>query len=492
MNSDNEFDKLRQLFSDEKTELPEDLKWEFSEDGIIDKMKKDKPSRRPLLIIFFLVVTCACIILSLRWSQVWNRNYLLEATQQYKLNNDRSKEPSSYVSDTIDATSNNKKSKVKAPSEQTQSTKNQQPMPLMDGKNTRSIQNTRESQFMNADGHTNPSSNMHDFIWKNEKTKATVQQKNWEHKPRIVDVEHNFSSDDQTGQHQEKATIHTGDIKMYTSNITEAALTYLPPIQVNQIQSLDKKIFPMVLQRIESKQKPSILHQNYIAFSGGITDWNMHYGSVLPERQPFEQTILSYHTQLSFTHRMRNNLTLMAGIRLQKMETRFNWNSLIENYSTITLRDTIIAVQTNAITGQQSQIRGDVDVQVNAQRQVRHFNQYQLYQIPFAIGKIWPIKQKWCIEMSVGGAVNVLAINRGRNLYRGNIIDFNDAFTPFMDNRWGFQAMGSVKLLYKVNKHIGLLMDVGVQKSMTNWSSEANVQMRPLTKNLGLGMYYSL
>jgi hypothetical protein len=123
---------------------------------------------------------------------------------------------------------------------------------------------------------------------------------------------------------------------------------------------------------------------------------------------------------------------------------------------------------------------------------VRHFNQYQLYQIPFTVGKVWPITQKWFAELSLGGAVNILAKNSGRNLYQGKIIDFNDSVTPFMDNRWGFQVMGSVKLHYRINKHYGLLIDAGLQKSLKNWSTEAYVQMKPLTKNLGIGIFYSL
>jgi len=493
MDSDNEFDKLRALFSDEKTELPDDLKWEFLEDEIMDKIKKDKTSRRPIFIIVFLLGTISLGLFVIRWLHTWQNNDAQESSKSIELKNESSEKHSVNLSDKLFTTLSKEQPELKTPDPKDQSRQNQEGKSLKTGnqqtlaKAKVPMTTLREEIF-----NLKPASNGTNFQLMNGKTTKAVDDNIIANNVVLINEAATFSSSDITIQNLEKTTYTTDGPSVYSLNIRETALAFLPIIRMEEVKSIKNDSDLILTEPIFIKQQTLSLPINYITLSGGLTFWDFQYSSLLPERNPYEKTILSYHSQLSYTHRFSNNFTFMAGIRHQKMETRLEWDAYLENYATVTLRDTIIAINTNSITGQKSNIRGDVDVNLNATRQVRHFNQYQLYQIPFAIGKVWPITQKWFAELSLGGVVNILGKNIGRNLYQGKIIDFNDSVTPFMDNRWGFQVMGNVKFHYRINKHYGLLIDAGLQKSLKNWSTEANVKMKPLSKNLGIGILYSL
>lgn len=133
---------------------------------------------------------------------------------------------------------------------------------------------------------------------------------------------------------------------------------------------------------------------------------------------PYEQALLSYHAQLSYTHRFGNGLALTMGLQYQQLETQLGWSKQLE-------------------------VRGDVELGVEATRNVRHFNQYRLYQIPLSVGKSWRLWGKWHTGISIGGAVNIFAHNRGRNVLLGELENFDGPATPFLDSRWNLHGLAT-------------------------------------------------
>ncbi len=223
----------------------------------------------------------------------------------------------------------------------------------------------------------------------------------------------------------------------------------------------------------------------------GISDWAAGYGGTPSENAPYEQTALSYYTQLSYTHRLGNNYTLTAGLQYQQLETRFAYSQLIEDYTTVTIMDTIVEIQISSLTGNKLVVWGDVEVSVDAVRNVRHHNQYRLIQVPIAVGKSWRMGKHWQADLAVGSAINVLANNQGRSIYQGELQQINGPKTSTIDNRWGIQGLAMARLGYRLNGQMGIMLDVQYQKSLTNWGSAPNLQMHPRIFNLGLGAYYA-
>ncbi len=122
---------------------------------------------------------------------------------------------------------------------------------------------------------------------------------------------------------------------------------------------------------------------------------------------------------------------------------------------------------------------------------IKHFNKIKLYQIPIAIGKTWG-SEKWQTGLLMGGTFNIYSENKGRTLYQGQVLDYDDTVTEFMTNQWGIQATLVGRLTYKISDHLGLTSGIQIQKSLNNWSKEQNTTMRPTIFNLELGLSYSL
>lgn len=491
MNSDNNFDKWRDMFSDDKSELPDDFKWEYMEDDILDKMKKEQ-SRRPVFIIVFIVFGCILFLIGIGWSYIWNNDNIQMSKEIDKIENSKSKQNTSQSSDVSIATIESKKPKT-LPIETKNQTKTNQNF---------EINNTEISET----------------VFKNniQRTTQKVVQNDYNRVPKIAEINELNEKSNQIGTNipmkEKQANINEiipkssfenelanyGNLNSTYNDQADSLLVKsvnfmaaLSLIKVNEIKSLEDNLSGILLRPTVAKQKLSKLPKNYISITGGVTSWDLNYNKVVPERDAYEKTILSYHTQLNYTHRFNNNFVFIAGIRYQNLETEFNYSTFIDNYKIIRLSDTIISVKTNAITGQQTRIKGDVDINVSANRRVRHFNRYQLYQIPLSMGKAWAITKKWSTEISLGTAVNIYAYNRGRTLFQGNILDFGGSETPFMDNRWGIEGMASLKIRYKINDQLGLLLDGSIQQSMTNWSTEDKVSLLPVQKSIGLGMYFT-
>jgi hypothetical protein len=229
-----------------------------------------------------------------------------------------------------------------------------------------------------------------------------------------------------------------------------------------------------------------------LAFTSGISNWNPGYGTAEPENAPFEQSTLSYYAQLSYTHRFGNNYTLTTGLQYQQLQAQLEWSQRIEDYGTVVLEDTILQIQVNSLTGNSTAVRGDVEVSVDATRNIHHHNQYRLFQIPLTVGKAWTFGKHWQAGLSVGGAVNLLTQNKGRSIYQGELEYMDGATTNLIDNRWGIHGLGRANVGYRINARWGVMAEAQFQKSLTDWSQVSGVPMQPEVMSFGVGVFYSL
>lgn len=241
---------------------------------------------------------------------------------------------------------------------------------------------------------------------------------------------------------------------------------------------------------LKSQEIPSRLVQGVkqIIFLSGLSMSGMGYGNNKPERHSFEKNIPSFSVQINYVQPLKNNFSFLVGLQYQQFENRLNKRESLDDHI-ITLADTILQVQNNSLTGQQNIVRGDAEVTVTAERNIRHYNKTQIYQIPLAVGKKWSF-QKWEANIFIGGAFNIYTQNKGRTLYQNEIYDYDGASTGFMNNQWKINAMASGRLTYKINQSIGITSGLQFQKSISDWSREEDVVMRPQLINMELGMNY--
>lgn len=227
-----------------------------------------------------------------------------------------------------------------------------------------------------------------------------------------------------------------------------------------------------------------------VRFSTGLLVWNWGYGKNKPERKGYELSDLSYFTQLSYTHRFRKGFNLMVGLQYQQLESQLEWAEKQNNH-TVTLENTVLEIRTDALTGQQTFITGDTEVEVEAYRVVRHHNTTRLYQIPLALGKTFEFG-KWSTDIYAGGTFNFAAQHQGRTLLNGDVIDINGRSNPILDGRFAVGTMLSGQITYQLNPKLGLGAGIQMQKSITDWSKDDNVNIRPHSIGLELGLRYRL
>ena len=227
-----------------------------------------------------------------------------------------------------------------------------------------------------------------------------------------------------------------------------------------------------------------------LSLLGGVSFWNNGYGNTKPQRDEFESNKLSYHAGLNYIHTSKNGFSFMIGIQYQQMESRFDWTGIIPDYQ-LTLTDTILEISTDAFTGEQTEIRGDVNLSVYAERKIRHFNRTRIFQIPFAVGKAWISKsEKLQLDVLAGGSFNIMSNNAGRTFYQGEIQNYNSSSNNFLSKKMKFNTLLGGRLTYYLNSNLGIMTGFQFQKSISNWSIEQDIKVRPSWVNLSLGLAY--
>lgn len=251
---------------------------------------------------------------------------------------------------------------------------------------------------------------------------------------------------------------------------------------LEEITIIDKTISP------PQKSTTVTPLKNRIHLSSGIGFWNNNFGNIIPEYASFEQTILSYYGALHFTSEMKKNYFFSLGIQYQQLESRLDWSTTIEDYEVV-LEDTIKTILNNLILGEVQIIRGNVTLNVNAQRNVRHFNKIQLYQIPLAVGKRWRLKN-WEAAIQMGATLNIASLYQGRTIQLEQLIEIASNTHPFIESQWKIHASAGGQVSYYLNNHIGVSANIQYHRSLDDWSKSSEFSMFPSILNLGLGMNY--
>lgn len=262
----------------------------------------------------------------------------------------------------------------------------------------------------------------------------------------------------------------------------------IPPVVVQT--PIQEVALPIVALSTEPSCPAFKTRSSQVWLTGGASWWSAGYGNTKPERAEFEQAILSSQGQFSYVQPVKKSLFLLVGLQYQQLENRLNWNTQIGDYE-LTLEDTIIQIRRNAITGEETEIRGDVTLTVPAERQVQHYNSFSLLQMPLGIGKTWG-KGRLQSHLLVGGVANLSFSRQGRTLYQAELIDYDDSSSTIWTDKLSFSAMLSGGLSYRITDRLGLVTLVQYQHSLSNWSTEQEITMRPRILNGSLGINYSL
>lgn len=244
-----------------------------------------------------------------------------------------------------------------------------------------------------------------------------------------------------------------------------------------------KTAYPYPPQKVASKSS------NQLILEGGLTYWSEGYGSNTPERAAYEKPTTSFHLQFQYQKNLAKSYFVLAGLQYQQLESRLEYANTIQDYLVV-LEDTIIQIQNNLLTGEQTIIRGDVEQFVEAERRVIHHNKAKLFKGMLALGKSWRFGD-FKTDLYLGGGLNVSVRNQGRTLYQSTIIDYEGPENAVFDNQWTVDGILGIRLHYFLNQRFGLTTGIQAQRSLVNWSNESASNFYPAILNLHLGTSYS-
>jgi hypothetical protein len=232
------------------------------------------------------------------------------------------------------------------------------------------------------------------------------------------------------------------------------------------------------------------MSKHQLGFFLGQSIWDMGYESESPEDSSFETGRVSFTAHLDYQYKLSKGFFLSTGLIYQDLQSRLDWTTDLDDY-TVTLEDVVLEVRRDALTGEVEEVRGDVEVQVNAQRQVRHHNTYTLLQVPFAVGMTHSSSSlKW--SYSLGGSLNLLSQNQGRILFEGELFNLEEAETELLENQFKWNGFIRTGVSYSLNKRLDLGAQLMYQRSLNNWSMEEAVRIQPQQLNISLGLLFTL
>lgn len=473
---DSDQNKLNKLFSEGDTGLPPDLSWEQMEEGILEKMETLEATPSPGLSNGDIIKIVSTLLLCLLPVLFFNNGLLLESTGE------ASSESGLPIADAAEPAASSS-----ALSATALKTEGEVPDHSILGAAVQTSGAANRSVYKEDKAAALPPAN----DGKDQRTTGSEAPFN----PAPAPLSNSNLSILRKNAVSTERPLPDGDQASGIETETPAIqppITELPNLATLNLAPQRAAAEPFLPGKVTIEPRTNLIPARQLSLHSGIAQWNPGYGQNLPENANYEQSILSYYTHLSYTHRFGNNYTLTAGLQYLQLETELQWSQRIEDYTTVTLQDTIVEIQVSALTGNSTEVRGDVEVSVDATRNVRHYNQYRILQIPIALGKSWMLGKRWQAGLSIGSAVNVLSQNKGRYIYQGVLREMDGPATELIDNRWSVHGLAMGRVGYQITPRLGVMMEAQYQKSLTDWANLPGFDMRPEVFNLGVGVFHTL
>jgi len=483
---DSKYNKLKKGLGSENTPVPPELDWENMQEGIFQKMEKLENSgnqRKSYLIRALIVIVILLLIQFVCSPFSFERNE--EATKGSALMTDKQERKNSNESDVEEykkelKPNENNAYEDKNVNNNTVYTKNQ-----LTGKqsNARVAASTISNRDIESD--SNDPRNLSLQINSENQSKAfgslasssNLYNSNTEETSTLNKEQNEII---ETFQSRNNNAIHIKAVpQLSLIEGISAGLEY---------EILYARNMPSGFSHITENTNQEV--QKTLIMAGGATYWLEGFGSAKPQRQAYESPVMSYGTSLAYMHRFANKIELFIGLQYSKLESRFDYEQKLENY-TVTIKDTLVEVQNNLITGRESFVRGDVEVPVDAKRVVRHYNSIEIIQFPFALGRSFSMNK---LEIGIygGGSLNIQTSAQGKSLFNDSITEYASQDELLISKDLKFSGMLYGRLAYSLSERVSLSLNLQLQRSLTDWSLEDEITMRPVIFSSMLGFEFRL
>lgn len=231
----------------------------------------------------------------------------------------------------------------------------------------------------------------------------------------------------------------------------------------------------------------------YIGLTGGagvpIMTGSLKVATPVSYYELKETGLMSPYAKVFAKRTFGKNFYAGFGGEWQQYRSYLSYKS--ERQIRLEVKDTILAIIHNRITGEISYERGDTTVDLIETRKVNHTNVTTAINIPVCVGW-YTTYNRWTIGTELGAVINIYAFHSGKTYNSfGEIVRLDNKGTYLAANL-GLSLYGGINAGYLITDRHRLLVEFSAQKSLRDWRTDLNPPstLRPWFIRLGVGMEY--
>lgn len=218
-----------------------------------------------------------------------------------------------------------------------------------------------------------------------------------------------------------------------------------------------------------------------VELGGGANYWALGTSSTVlgKEKAQYENTSMSYSTNVGLAYKFNNNISVSTGFNFYSLESKLD--RVFESQYRETLENALVEIIHNPISNSERQVFADTSIMVTETRKIVHHNQIRVYNIPILINVRKPIRRLE-LQAGLGASISIIGRSLGRISYQDEVVDFGPN-NMIYENAAQVLLLGElgINYLFKENLYIGARLNF--QQSLSNWSSQDDIIMRPRILN---------
>jgi|GEM_PF-4345646 len=187
---------------------------------------------------------------------------------------------------------------------------------------------------------------------------------------------------------------------------------------------------------------------------------------------------------------LANGFYAGTGLHVQSFISRLEYNS--ERLMSHSVKDTVLLIERNQITGKETVHRGDTTASLLTRRRLKHVNTTSAISIPVIAG--WQIqKGYWSYGVEAGMNIGLYAVQQGKAYdEKADIYTMNRGQGPYTKSL-GLSFSGSLTAGYALTQKLKLRASAGYSQYLTPWRRDpAARSLKPKIVNIGMGIEYNL
>jgi len=252
-------------------------------------------------------------------------------------------------------------------------------------------------------------------------------------------------------------------------------------------EETEEKIKQVVYVPIIEKPAENNFTSNAIKLHGGLTYMKSPFKKTDEAQFKSETGFMANYVSASYNRTFANGFYLSLGTTYSRLKSKFELydiiihSYLVENAETRRVR--------NILTGRVIRTaQGNVQVSALSSRKVRHYNKFDTWSVPFIVGKQWRHKL-FCWHVGIGSDVSLYNWSEGKTLRKDKVITYSKSGTDLYHTSLRVATLTEVGLGISINSHLEIITNFRYKKHLRNWSAD-DLVVKPHVFLMGTGVKF--